>query len=701
MPLKNFISCRTPNGPPSWLAPLSASTNEHRVVELADRVEVVDEPADLVVGVVEERGERLLQAARERAAGSSGSVVPRLDAGVARRELGALGHDARARAGARTTARGRRPSPSSNAPAVLRQVRRPAPGAARAWRRTRGSRKNGRSGRTTSLSWIIRSALVDEVLAQVVAVLGGRRAGRRGGCRRRGRGGTGRSRPRGSRRSGRSPRCSGHWSNGPAAERVLHLARGATCRRERGVALVAQHLGDGRGVVRDVAEHVREAGAEVGDARACRRVWWLRPVSSDGARRRAQRRDVEVGVLQAVRGERGRCSACRCRSRSNRSWAKPVSSSRMTTTFGASSPGWAGSANHGVESCWVVPIVPWNSSYWRTGHSLESFGTEYANRPLRVTGAEPADGSVKTQPAERTCTCASESCSPRPSSVATSAQCARTASGSTSSASRTCSPTTTSSAPTPRCTRGGTVRTTSRPTFHEPFVMFGYLAAVTSLELVTGIIILPQRQTALVAKQAAEVDLLTEGRFRLGVGLGWNAVEYEALGKDFSNAGQAARRADRAAAPAVDRAVGDARRRRSTRSPAPGSRRCRCSDRSRSGSVRWRSARCNASAGSPTAGSRRCRRARSSTPRSRSIRAAATDAGRDPGRDRGRRSHQLGRRRDRRAGRPRQPVARRRRDPPFDQHDERRPRDRRRPPRRPHPGCRSPRAPELAHHLAG
>ncbi len=75
-------------------------------------------------------------------------------------------------------------------------------------------------------------------------------------------------------------------------------------------------------------------------------------------------------------------------------------------------------------------------------------------------------------------------------------------------------------------------------TFHEPLVLFGYLAALTSLELVTGIIILPQRQTALVAKQAAEVDLLTGGRFRLGVGLGWNAVEYEALGKDFSNRGR-------------------------------------------------------------------------------------------------------------------------------------------------------------------
>jgi probable F420-dependent oxidoreductase len=75
-------------------------------------------------------------------------------------------------------------------------------------------------------------------------------------------------------------------------------------------------------------------------------------------------------------------------------------------------------------------------------------------------------------------------------------------------------------------------------TFHEPFVVFGFLAGITSLELVTGIIILPQRQTVLVAKQAAEVDLLTGGRFRLGIGLGWNAVEYEALGQEFSNRGR-------------------------------------------------------------------------------------------------------------------------------------------------------------------
>jgi probable F420-dependent oxidoreductase len=75
-------------------------------------------------------------------------------------------------------------------------------------------------------------------------------------------------------------------------------------------------------------------------------------------------------------------------------------------------------------------------------------------------------------------------------------------------------------------------------TFHEPFVMLGYLAGITKLELAPAVIILPQRQTALVAKQAAEVDLLAEGRFRLGIGLGWNEVEYEALGQDFSTRGR-------------------------------------------------------------------------------------------------------------------------------------------------------------------
>lgn len=75
--------------------------------------------------------------------------------------------------------------------------------------------------------------------------------------------------------------------------------------------------------------------------------------------------------------------------------------------------------------------------------------------------------------------------------------------------------------------------------FHEPFVLFGYLAALTRrLQFVSGVIILGQRQTALVAKQAAEVDVLSEGRLRLGVGIGWNAVEYEALGGNFHNRGR-------------------------------------------------------------------------------------------------------------------------------------------------------------------
>lgn len=80
---------------------------------------------------------------------------------------------------------------------------------------------------------------------------------------------------------------------------------------------------------------------------------------------------------------------------------------------------------------------------------------------------------------------------------------------------------------------------THESAFHEPFVLFAYLAGVTSrLELVTGIIILPQRQTALVAKQAAAVDVLSGGRLRLGVGIGWNAVEYEALGENFHDRGR-------------------------------------------------------------------------------------------------------------------------------------------------------------------
>jgi probable F420-dependent oxidoreductase len=78
----------------------------------------------------------------------------------------------------------------------------------------------------------------------------------------------------------------------------------------------------------------------------------------------------------------------------------------------------------------------------------------------------------------------------------------------------------------------------SETLFHEPLTLFAYLAAITQrVEFVSGVIILPQRQTALVAKQAAEVDVLSSGRLRLGIGVGWNPVEYQALGEDFATRG--------------------------------------------------------------------------------------------------------------------------------------------------------------------
>ena len=80
---------------------------------------------------------------------------------------------------------------------------------------------------------------------------------------------------------------------------------------------------------------------------------------------------------------------------------------------------------------------------------------------------------------------------------------------------------------------------TSDSLFHEVFVLFGFLAGITErLELVSGVIILPQRQTVLVAKQAAEVDVLSGGRLRLGVGVGWNEVEYTGLNENFRNRGR-------------------------------------------------------------------------------------------------------------------------------------------------------------------
>lgn len=80
---------------------------------------------------------------------------------------------------------------------------------------------------------------------------------------------------------------------------------------------------------------------------------------------------------------------------------------------------------------------------------------------------------------------------------------------------------------------------THRDSFHEPLVLFAYLAGLTDyLEFATGILILPQRQAVLVAKQAAQVDVLSGGRLRLGVGIGWNRVEYEALDMEFGNRGK-------------------------------------------------------------------------------------------------------------------------------------------------------------------
>jgi probable F420-dependent oxidoreductase len=75
--------------------------------------------------------------------------------------------------------------------------------------------------------------------------------------------------------------------------------------------------------------------------------------------------------------------------------------------------------------------------------------------------------------------------------------------------------------------------------FHEPFVLFGFLAGVTNtIRFTTGVIIMPQRQTVLVAKQAAALDVLSSGRLRLGVGIGWNPVEYEALNANFHDRGR-------------------------------------------------------------------------------------------------------------------------------------------------------------------
>ena len=120
--------------------------------------------------------------------------------------------------------------------------------------------------------------------------------------------------------------------------------------------------------------------------------------------------------------------------------------------------------------------------------------------------------------------------------------------------------------------------------FHEVFVLFSYLAGLTQrMEFVTGILILPQRQTALVAKQAASLDVLSGGRLRLGVGLGWNKVEYIGLNENFHNRGKRIEEQAHVVTSIVDRAAGGLQGEMAHHSGCRASTRYRSSGRSRSG----------------------------------------------------------------------------------------------------------------------
>ena len=153
---------------------------------------------------------------------------------------------------------------------------------------------------------------------------------------------------------------------------------------------------------------------------------------------------------------------------------------------------------------------------------------------------------------------------------------------------------------------------------HEPLVLLSFIGAVTTrLELVTAILLLPQRQTTLVAKQVAELDLLSNGRVRLGVGVGRNWMEYEALNENSGTGGNGSKNRSRCSAATGPRNWSPSRG-DGTHWIGAVSTRCRSSGRSRSGwahsSVSWPSRSSIRSAGWPTAGCRSFRR--TSWPRS-------------------------------------------------------------------------------------
>ena len=142
-------------------------------------------------------------------------------------------------------------------------------------------------------------------------------------------------------------------------------------------------------------------------------------------------------------------------------------------------------------------------------------------------------------------------------------------------------------------------------TFREPLVMFAYLAGITDLGFATSILIGPQRQTALLAKQAAELDILCGGRFRLGLGIGWNRVEYDALGDDVRTTAATGWRSRSTSYANCGPKRASRSTDGSTTSPRQAWPRRHCSVPSPSGSVPMHPPRCDESVASPTAGSPR------------------------------------------------------------------------------------------------